>query len=51
MLLVLIGIPLYSFLKAHRERIGQAVEPVDQVDPVDPVDPVEYPVVQPTGSH
>ena len=37
MLLVLIGIPLYSFLKAHRERAGLAVEPVDQVDEFDQV--------------
>jgi basic amino acid/polyamine antiporter, APA family len=29
MLLFLIGIPLYSFLKARRERLGQVVGPVD----------------------
>ncbi len=26
-LLVLVGVPIYAFLKAHRERIGQTVEP------------------------
>ena len=35
MLLLLIGIPLYAFLKARRERLGLAPEPVDQID--DPV--------------
>lgn len=29
MLLLLIGIPLYGFLKARRERLGQVDEPVD----------------------
>ena len=32
MLLLLLGIPLYAFLKARRERLGQVAEPVDQVD-------------------
>lgn len=32
MVLVLIGIPLYSFLKARRERLGLVPEPVDQID-------------------
>jgi APA family basic amino acid/polyamine antiporter len=32
MVLVLLGIPLYAFLKARRERLGLAVEPVDQID-------------------
>ncbi len=29
MLLLLVGIPLYAFLKSHRERIGQAIEPAE----------------------
>ena len=29
MLLLLLGIPLYAFLKARRERLGQVDEPVD----------------------
>jgi APA family basic amino acid/polyamine antiporter len=29
MLLVLVGLPLYGFLKARRERLGQVEEPVD----------------------
>ncbi|MGH9192230.1 MAG: hypothetical protein ACRDZ0_07115 [Acidimicrobiales bacterium] len=29
LLLVLVGIPLYGFLKAHRERLGQIEETVD----------------------
>lgn len=29
MLLILVGIPLYGFLKARRERLGQTEEPVD----------------------
>lgn len=29
MLLLLVGIPLYAFLKARRERLGQIEEPVD----------------------
>jgi len=32
MLLFLIGIPLYAFLKARRERLGLVPEPVDQLD-------------------
>jgi hypothetical protein len=28
-LLILIGLPLYAFLKARRERLGQVEEPVD----------------------
>ena len=32
MLLLLIGIPIYAFLKARRERRGQAVEPVEISD-------------------
>ncbi len=32
MLLILVGIPLYAFLKARRERLGQVPEPVDQPD-------------------
>jgi len=31
MLLLLIGIPIYSFVKARRERIGEVDEPVDFV--------------------
>ena len=29
MLLLLLGIPLYAFLKARRERLGQVEEPID----------------------
>jgi hypothetical protein len=29
MLLLLLGIPIYAFLKARRERLGQVEEPVD----------------------
>lgn len=29
MLLLLIGIPIYSFLKARRERLGDILEPAD----------------------
>jgi APA family basic amino acid/polyamine antiporter len=29
MLLLLVGIPLYAFLKARRERLGQVEEPID----------------------
>ena len=36
--LVLVGLPLYTFLKARRERLGLAVEPADQVD--EPATPV-----------
>ena len=32
MVLVLVGIPLYAFLKARRERLGLAPEPHDVVD-------------------
>ena len=32
MLLILVGIPVYSFLKARRERLGLVPEPIDQVD-------------------
>lgn len=32
LLLFLIGIPLYAFLKARRERLGLVPEPVDQVE-------------------
>lgn len=35
MLLLLIGVPLYSLLKARRERLGMAVEPIDQPDDVE----------------
>jgi len=40
MLLVLIGIPLYSFLKARRERQGLVLEPIDQADDLDLTDTV-----------
>lgn len=33
-LLLLVGIPLYGFLKARRERLGLAREPVDHEEPV-----------------
>ena len=36
MVLFLVGIPLYAFLKARRERLGLVPEPVDRFD--DPVD-------------
>ena len=44
MVLILIGIPIYSFLKARRERDGLVAEPVertgaDDLAPVDLVDP------------
>jgi len=29
MLLLLLGLPLYALLKAHRERLGQVEEPID----------------------
>jgi APA family basic amino acid/polyamine antiporter len=32
MVLFLIGIPLYAFLKARRERLGQVPEPVELTD-------------------
>ena len=32
MLLVLVGVPIYAFLKARRERDGLVPEPVDQDD-------------------
>lgn len=32
MLLLLIGIPIYAFLKARRERLGQVAEPSEQID-------------------
>ena len=35
MVLILIGIPIYSFLKARRERLGLVPEPIDQIDDVD----------------
>jgi hypothetical protein len=28
-LLVLVGIPIYSFLKARRERLGDVAEPIE----------------------
>jgi APA family basic amino acid/polyamine antiporter len=30
MLLLLVGIPIYAFIKARRERLGQVPEPVEQ---------------------
>jgi hypothetical protein len=29
MLLLLLGIPLYGFLKARRERMGEVAEPIE----------------------
>ena len=29
LLLLLLGLPLYAFLKAHRERLGLVDEPID----------------------
>ena len=37
MLLLLVGIPIYSFIKARRERLGAVPEPVDQDDEAHPV--------------
>jgi hypothetical protein len=34
MLLLLVGIPIYGFLKARRERLGQVPEP-DEAMPAD----------------
>lgn len=40
-MLLLIGIPLYSFLKARRERRGDVAEPVELSDTVNtPAPPV-----------
>jgi APA family basic amino acid/polyamine antiporter len=36
MLLLLLGLPVYAFLKAHKERLGEVEEPIDV--PVDLVD-------------
>jgi len=38
MVLVLIGIPLYAFLKARRERLGLVPEPVDQIEKPETID-------------
>ena len=38
MLLLLVGIPLYGFLKARRERLGMAAEPVEYVEDPEVVD-------------
>ena len=35
MLLLLLGIPIYAFLKARRERLGQVEEPIDVPELVD----------------
>lgn len=35
MLLLLLGLPIYAFLKAHRERTGQVLEPIDAHDDAD----------------
>jgi APA family basic amino acid/polyamine antiporter len=45
LLLVLVGIPLYAFLKARRERLGLVPEPVDQVDGTEG-EPVEGELVE-----
>ena len=37
MLLLLVGIPLYSFLKARRERLGLTPEPVEHIDELEGV--------------
>jgi len=29
MLLILVGLPVYAFLKARRERLNQVEEPID----------------------
>jgi APA family basic amino acid/polyamine antiporter len=34
-LLLLVGIPLYGFLKARRERLGLVAEPVEHTETVD----------------
>ena len=38
MVLVLFGIPLYGFLKARKEQLGQVPEPVDMIDVPDMID-------------
>jgi hypothetical protein len=35
MLLLLIGIPVYGFLKARQERLGMVAEPVEHVEAPD----------------
>jgi APA family basic amino acid/polyamine antiporter len=35
MLLLLVGIPIYAFLKARRERLGQVSEPDEALSPDD----------------
>lgn len=32
---ILIGLPIYAFLKARKEREGTAMEPIDVIEPVD----------------
>jgi hypothetical protein len=44
MVLILVGIPVYSFLKARRERLGLVDEPLDQVDDEVVVDLATEPV-------
>lgn len=35
MLLVLVGVPIYAFLKARKERLGEVLEPADYIDTPD----------------
>jgi basic amino acid/polyamine antiporter, APA family len=36
MVLVLVGIPIYAFLKARRERLGGILEPADHIETAHP---------------
>jgi len=35
-ILLLVGVPIYGFLKAHKEKEGSAVEPVESIDVTEP---------------
>lgn len=43
MLLLLIGIPIYAFLKVRRERLGQTPEPDEEIPADEPVTLVTVP--------
>jgi APA family basic amino acid/polyamine antiporter len=47
LLLLLVGVALYAFLKARRERLGQVPRPIELTDAPEPAAPV--PVLMPTG--
>jgi len=40
-LLLMIGVPIYAFLKAQRERAGLVPEPIDRID--DDLDAIALP--------